>query len=987
MTLGARRKTHIVLLANGQDPDASSAGLAFDEDEAREEDAADSGRANAAASNVGETFPSSLSPGALVRVSVTGAELSGGLGILTTEGVDEVVRASFPLATQVVWGEGTVFFSLPRAAVAVGAAVLLARGDTASSPDSGEASASDDDGATGGSPPPAAFSLAALVDGTFGDIVVCKLKTSRKKAFELLEISGFDPRTENLESLAGRVFEAGGRRQLRHLHLADVAVAVVRPLPCFVALFQLLPPSIAGELVRTFADATKLEVPIADGASKLAPERVLGVVLTSKDAIAAEVEAATVLALRVARLKLDDSTIRGAVAAAIAALVAARDSRKRQWLTAVDFACAEACDDDRDNAAIELLAAKRRKVRTPGSDVQQGRSELLYRILTTSENAEGVVFRADWHDCPRLTVEQPHGSFGHAGVEKDVFNLLVGLFEDKGLDSYLDELAERYAASKGFEVGMIGLAAGGVNEIISTDAAVCYRSRKLGQRHHSKATGKVCEAGPFAGENDSFCVMYVNTNTNDHYPEMDEHWYGAGRDPATLMKETREMHVLGSFQDPGGNWDGQADARFISGKATTHTMDWSAGLSYEGEAPKAHLRDFGVRAKALGFADRVQRVYGTLHADGRAASNYLSLVLQHAANIIGVGPKHLDYVKKTFGVDLDRSTFPCLAPMGKWRVKRLERWLRAAKQLHKIFHAGSFERVVLLYKDFLRRGRYIGEMIVLLFGPKALGVSIRHVLNHSASGIYRIICAGMTPRWATSNETITLELVGCAAIKGTGLVDFAEAASKTFTVVIQFTPQHKSAFKAAWATVLQCDVRVNGRNGKTYARFNEGGATRRGAATTPKVQNMTSEKIFAFFCADASKWGKLPPVVDVAVFDELKAKEDKIKTRFNGSETMPLSYQCATCDGVVIRGLDGSARVGGVLHWECKLGRQTEPATLSAADAAANVGWTPVFDLAVIVAVEKMESRHGEASTGGVRRISSALSLAGAALDREKEHV
>jgi hypothetical protein len=51
MTLGARRKTNIVLLANGQD--ASSAGFASDEDEAREEDAADSGRAEAAASNVG----------------------------------------------------------------------------------------------------------------------------------------------------------------------------------------------------------------------------------------------------------------------------------------------------------------------------------------------------------------------------------------------------------------------------------------------------------------------------------------------------------------------------------------------------------------------------------------------------------------------------------------------------------------------------------------------------------------------------------------------------------------------------------------------------------------------------------------------------------------------------------------------------------------------------------------------------------------------
>jgi hypothetical protein len=211
-------------------------------------------------------------------------------------------------------------------------------------------------------------------------------------------------------------------------------------------------------------------------------------------------------------LKLDDGTIRGAITAATAALYTARSarSRRRERVTAVDFACAEACDvsrgsfigalgerleqGKRDHVAIDLLAAKRRKVQSPGSDVQQGRSELLYKVVcalaapaakrdkkrprgklgvtATPSSPPPKTSKAAFIEptgtivCvnlpgpptsmpptppkPRLDVEEPHGGFGHAGVDGDVLKLLVGLFEDQGLDSYLGELAAqcRYGETK-----------------------------------------------------------------------------------------------------------------------------------------------------------------------------------------------------------------------------------------------------------------------------------------------------------------------------------------------------------------------------------------------------------------------------------------------------------------------------------------------------------------------------------------------------------
>ena len=268
-------------------------------------------------------------------------------------------------------------------------------------------------------------------------------------------------------------------------------------------------------------------------------------------------------------------------------------------------------------------------------------------------------------------------------------------------------LRTAFVRGRGFDVEAVGVC-DGLNELISTDAAVLFRSRQHGQRHHTKSVGKLAEAGALAGENGALRVMFLNTNTNDHYKDMQEHMCGnVGDSRPTLMKDTRTLRELGYIEDPGKGWCGTPDPMFPNGRvpysfighvddhaqcaestgnagyrqprhdyrngvlkqyaqktdsdgkllhhiATTYTSTWSESLCYEGDAWRAHASAFGVRAPTLGFADHVQRFYGPLHADGRASINCLVWV-QHCANILGIGAQFERSVKTRFGVDLKAS--------------------------------------------------------------------------------------------------------------------------------------------------------------------------------------------------------------------------------------------------------------------------------------------------------------------------------------------
>jgi hypothetical protein len=207
---------------------------------------------------------------------------------------------------------------------------------------------------------------------------------------------------------------------------------------------------------------------------------------------------------------------------------------------------------------------------------------------------------------------------------------------------------------------------------------------------------------------------------------------------------------------------------------------------------------------------------------------------------------------------------------------------------------------------------------------------------------------------------------------------FGDAADKAFSVNFLLNSE---TFEAGWSALTECDSRVREREDKIYERFDDDGRGR--DATAPEERNTTTEQIYQAFCAEESRWGKLPALLQLSLREKVVSVYKEIKGRYKGSLTEPVAYTCATCDKSVLYHHSGDARLSedNSLHFECKKGRHTEPGTTSALTRAADFGWSDTADEALIAAIEKMESQVSDKQLGRVSHISSALKHATSSAD------
>ena len=688
-------------------------------------------------------------------------------------------------------------------------------------------------------------------------------------------------------------------------------------------------------------------------------------------------------------------------------------------------------------------------------------------------------------------------------------------------------------------------------------------------------------------------------------------------------------------------------------------MAWAAAQTYSGGgggASEALVRAYGVRFRSIAGLDHIRGMYGQLHADGRPASNHLALV-QHVANIIGVGVGHEEYVARACGVRLrvgvkdgggvslglgvgnagrlvqacggeliseelwSKSKHQSMQGAGGAAIVRLLRnYLEAVRELHKIFHVDTFEEMLEEYQFMLRRGRRVAELMVALFGEAALVISVRHVVNHSPSDAYILICAGTTFRWASEanlehlhhdgrnisirgplyggggreaeralkvlkDELIGLEVLrklregttnlaalarqkralkramerarkrqatvepadatmtpadatmtpaddapadadaapvdeedapadeegdverapeeeptiydgrgdelppedepddleepeetddeddeddvvqletrglksvdaalfsiilskargdqsfqtgstlklsmvtsyhlrqvkfvleptadgakASAIVKWTSVYSFKkseaprpsnhtklelEIVGKPATTAHEagsqktFADTFHSAFAVTivglsadldplWDQVCQCSYHVHLREGRVWATHDQTGALRERPATAPKIQTAETERVQNYFRAEASKWGKLPPVVQLSI-DVICARVGVIEARYKRTLSTPEFYECPTCGRRVEFALNGDARTDdGRLHWRCESGRHAEPEQAAATAVASDALWNDEADRELIDAVERMEAAVPAAGPGAtkVQQIASAL--------------